>query len=440
MKWITIIIFLFLFHPGICQWQSLDQGLTSFSNDMLYDSTTGLIYVGGYFDYTGDSLRVNSIASWDGMHWDSLAGGVKVIPVVRLIKYQNKLFASGRFVYSNTSDENWLGIWDGNHWDTLDERINGYIDCFKEYNNELYLGGGFNRIGTDTTIHLLAKWDNHTFTSFPFGALADGWAVSAIEFFQGQMYVGGNFYDTITGQPDIEVYDGTAFHSFGGNVLADGTGFISSMVVYQNELYIAGGFHYNDNGQLLSCIMRWDGSQFHDVGGGVDGQVQKMKIINDEIYISGWFSHAGNISLRNWMAKWDGSQWSEVFHDTLDNGISDFNIFNNDLYIAGGFTTINNVPFNHIARYPGYVKVDELSKRDFIINYTNPVTSQLHIEFSNAYKISYELCNIFGEVVISGKCRSDRLNLTTQLLSPGVYIFHASNGNLTSSRKIVVQK
>lgn len=131
------------------------------------------------------------------------------------------------------------------------------------------------------------------------------------------MYVGGNYYDTITGVNDLEVYDGVSLHPFGGNGLDFGGAHVTAMVVYNNELYIAGGFNYVYGSNTFVNIMRWDGSQFHDVGGGVNGGINKMKIVNGEIYVSGYLTSAGNIPIHNYLAKWNGTTWSEVFRILL---------------------------------------------------------------------------------------------------------------------------
>ena len=48
--------------------------------------------------------------------------------------------------------------------------------------------------------------------------------------------------------------------------------FTLTMVVYQNELYIGGGFQKSD-GFTGNNIMKWDGHNFYEVGGGTNNTV-----------------------------------------------------------------------------------------------------------------------------------------------------------------------
>src|SRR5205809_479056 len=89
-----------------------------------------------------------------------------------------------------------------------------FADSIRENNNELYLGGIFDSIGLSQAVHI-AKYDGTSFSTFPFPSLAHGFSVKAIEFFQGEMYIGGNFYDTITGVNDLERWNGSSFEPFG---------------------------------------------------------------------------------------------------------------------------------------------------------------------------------------------------------------------------------
>jgi hypothetical protein len=443
--------FLFIFIFGICtinlsfaQWQSLGNGFDDWAGQyhLSYDSSNSILYVGGYFSYTADSLHVKGIAQWNGVSWDSLAGGISGGPAVQSMSiYRNKLHVSGCCFGHHISnmEENWLGIWNGNSWDTLTQKINGNIEVMKEYNGDLYLGGPFDRIGY-VKHHLLAKLSDTTYSYYPFGSQAGGYRVNAIEFYQGNMYVGGNFYDTITGVNDLEVWDGNSFQAFGGNGLGFGGSSVHAMVVYNNELYIAGGFEYVSGPDTFHNIMRWDGTQFLDVSGGINYTLSRlvMKIINGEIYICGALQSAGNIPIHNYIAKWNGNTWSEVFSDTIDGQITDFLLVNNDLYIAGNFKHINGVTFNHIAKYSGFVNINELKPDKLIINFSNPVHKNVYIELSKDMNVKYELIDMYGKLKMNGSERGKRFHIDVSELAAGIYLLHVSHGDVNETKKFVL--
>jgi hypothetical protein len=206
-----LILFYFLI-PKILlsQWVPLNGGLDDYGRVLYYDSVSSLLYAGGYFTYA-DNLVVNKIARWDGLHWDSLSSGARYgAPVFSITKYHGKIFASSVFDNFPSSNQNWLYWWNVNRWDTLDVRINQEVATFKEYNNNLYLGGLFSKIGTQDA-NFIARYDGTNFYPISLPSEGGGYSVNAIEFFQGQMYVGGNFYDTITGINDLERWNGSSY-------------------------------------------------------------------------------------------------------------------------------------------------------------------------------------------------------------------------------------
>ncbi len=401
------------------QWENLGLGFNRQGRILYYDPSTNLLYAGGNFEYA-DSVFVNCIAVWNGIKWDSLGKGPAYGgPVYSITKYQNKIYASGKFYYHQFEDDNWLGSWNGQNWDTSYQRVNSVIDVFKEFNNDLYFGGSFTKIGNQNA-SLIAKFDGNNFTPFPLNSEGGGFFVKAIEFFQGHMYVGGNFYDTINGVNDLERWDGISFQPFGGNGLAFGSDYVSSMVVYNNELYIAGGF-WLSSGSPANNIMRWDGNQFYDVGGGLNGGALKMHIFNGELYICGAFTMAGTVPV-NYIAKWNGVQWSEVCSSTFNNGpIQDFTIINNDLYVIGGFTLIDTIPIKYIAKYAGYTDVTEYTHVTQINISPNPANNKLIIRNKKPENISYEIYDVLGKKYFVGEIDLSVYEISIYSLEPGLY-------------------
>jgi hypothetical protein len=433
MKKIILVFFLSIYwHSSYSQWVGLKSGFSSAGYTFFYDSTSNLLYVGGLFNYA-DSIRVNGIATWDGSLWDSLGSGITYGgPVYTITKFQGKIFVSGWFNFTPPNLFNWLSFWNGNTWDTLGVSVNSFIKTFKEHNNELYIGGTFNKIGLQDAI-LIAKFNGNNFTSYQFPCI--DYSVNAIEFYQGYMYVGGNFYDTLSGVNDLERWDGTSFQPFGGNGLAFGSGAVSSMVIYNNELYIAGGFSIA-TGSPADNIMRWDGSQFHDVGSGLNGGVRQMRVINNEIYVCGDFTMAGSTPV-NYVAKWDGNSWSKVFNNTFNNIVLDIIGVGNDLYVTGGFTMIDSMPFNYIAKYANYTSISEIES-PFSVNVSpNPASDKIFVDSKSKIIDAYKIFDALGREIKSNAVKSLKVEINIPQLQSGIYFLLLSNEDERIVKKFI---
>ncbi len=354
VKTSIIFIFLFLnFMKVASQWTQLGTGLNHPGRCLIYDNSNQQLIVGGNFDLSG-GITTNRIASWNGVQWSSFGTGAPYgAPVYSITRYQNNLYASSIFL-NNPSQQNWFNKWNGISWDTISPTINGPIACFKEYNGDLYLGGVFQQTNNNN-LNMIAKYDGTSFYSFPLPASYN--SVNAIEFFQGNMYIGGNFYDSIEQVNDLEMWNGTSFVPFGTNGLAAGPDFVNALAVYNNELYIGGWFTLS-NGDPANYIMKWDGNQLQEVGGGLNGPVSRMKSYNDGLYICGTFSMAGNLQVPG-IVRWEGNQWISVCDTFLNFGITDFIVDNGDLYLTGGFDFIGSLNVNYIAKLEGTLLVDD---------------------------------------------------------------------------------
>src|SRR5207253_2224941 len=129
------------------------------------------------------------------------------------------------------------------------------------------------------------------------------------------------------------------FHGIG---FPGGNQSIFDMVVFRNELYV-GGLFTQGGGCAGNYIMKWDGSLWHDVGGGMDGTVWCLKVYNDNLYAGGPFTNAGGSTARG-IARWDGVSWHPLSTDILDL-VLDMAFYQNTLYVA------TNYRYNNFAKY-----------------------------------------------------------------------------------------
>jgi hypothetical protein len=140
---------------------------------------------------------------------------------------------------------------------------------------------------------------------------------------------------------------------------------IEAMAVFDDgsgeALYVGGEFS-RAGGASVNGLAKWDGTQWSDVGGGVNGTVRAIAVFDDgsgpALYIGGSFQTAGNETIEA-LAKWDGSTWSHVGNAFVNGGfvwsLAVFDAGNGPaLYVGGFFTEVGgSVPANRIARWDG---------------------------------------------------------------------------------------
>jgi len=240
-----------------------------------------------------------------------------------------------------------------------------------------------------------------------------------------------------TGVNDLEVWDGNNFHPFGGNGLAFGGDYVSSMVVYNNELYIGGWFQtaFGDPG---NSIMRWDGFQLRNVGAGMDLGIRKMHVYGGLLYACGTFTTAGGIPASG-IAVWDGAQWSPVVPSFTFNGISDFAIIGNDIYLIGGFDTINSVHMNGITMYSGINAIETIYSETGFRIVSNPVSDIIRLSFQNQGNFKVRIVNLLGSVLHSEESYNNSCELDIQSLPAGIYFVQVETEMGNACKKFVKQ-
>lgn len=157
---------------------------------------------------------------------------------------------------------------------------------------------------------------------------------------------------------DDEVCEPGWVGTFGGKPDADNT--VLAMAVFDAgdgpELYVGGRFR-NVAGVAGDWIAKWDGLEWRDVGGGMNGPVFALCVFDDgagpALHVGGAFTLAGGVEVRN-IARWDGEAWSGV-GGGVDATVSALWAPDNEaaLYVGGAFTTAGGVAANRVARWSG---------------------------------------------------------------------------------------
>jgi hypothetical protein len=131
---------------------------------------------------------------------------------------------------------------------------------------------------------------------------------------------------------------------------------VFAVATWQSDVYVGGSFHLAGD-VIAHNIARWDGTTWHDVGGGMVGYVFALAFDTaGNLYAGGSFSHAGAVAARG-IAKWDGTTWS-----ALAGGITNGTMINaitidpgGNVYAGGDFTMMSGVAAANIAMWNGAV-------------------------------------------------------------------------------------
>jgi hypothetical protein len=171
----------------------------------------------------------------------------------------------------------------------------------------------------------------------------------------GQLYAGGSFW-TAGGVAAnyIARWDGSQWHSLGSGMDSE----VRALAFGPDSSLYVGGAFTTAGGVAANHIARWDGSEWHPLGSGMNGQVRALAVGPDgSLYAGGSFTTAGGLAA-NRIARWDGSQWHPLGSGM---GMSDYSaeVFalavgpDGSLYAGGYFTRAGGVAANYIARWDG---------------------------------------------------------------------------------------
>jgi len=246
-------------------------------------------------------------------------------------------------------------------WSPAGAGLSSQVNVMMEFNNNLYVGGGFGTAGGIDALGI-AKWNGAIWDSV--GSGVTGGIVESFAVYNGELYVGGGF-SSAGGLPNtglIAKWDGTMWSEVGGGAVEAAVLSINALAVYKGELY-AGGKYTSIGGIGVNHIARWDGTSWKNVGGGISGSipsVHAMVVYNDDLYVSGEFISAGGI-ISPRMARWDSTQWDSV-GSGFNGGVTEMTVdtISNTLYAGGGFTSADGVLVYGLAKWDGveWARVD----------------------------------------------------------------------------------
>ncbi len=151
---------------------------------------------------------------------------------------------------------------------------------------------------------------------------------------------------SVNGTGRIARWDGSQWHALGSGI-DDGT--VYTIAISGSTIYVGGSF--------TNRIARWDGAQWHAVPGGTSivNWIRAIAISGDNVYIGGNFYLFTTIETR-FLARWDGSRWHAVGGANALGGVSSpsvntLAIDGDNLYVGGNFINAGGNPYaDYVAR------------------------------------------------------------------------------------------
>lgn len=425
----------------------LGQGFDFAEVRCLYaDTANNLLYAGGSFGYSG-TTKVNGISVWNGVMWDSLAGGTdNSANVFSILNYNDTLLACGTFTYMNGLNVKGSANWDGNFWyPFINASAYGYGGICKAriIDSNLYLVGVFDTVSTIRSFKI-AYYDGISWNAFPPLDTTDGgFAFLDVIKFNNEIYVCGNFEgNTIPNTKDVAKFNGTTWTDVGGGLTGFFTG-AGSFAIYNGELYMAGSFGFPFSSDPYNNIMKWDGNNWSDVGGGVDVTIFAMHVFNGELYVGGVFQNvAGGTIPAPGLAKWDGTQWHTIPGlVSIDNAVESFADMNGKLYIGGAFFHINGIPMNKVAVYDPLTGIQQNEWQNQLSIYPNIANEYITIQNPKNHNLTFQLTDTQGRKVTDQLSSSAAvIKLPVSHLQQGMYLLNCKNNNGSLTKKIIVSK
>jgi hypothetical protein len=135
-------------------------------------------------------------------------------------------------------------------------------------------------------------------------------------------------------------------------------GSVNAIAISGTDVFVGGSFTNAGGVPGANYIARWDGTQWHAVGGAnaISGPVYDIALSGTDVYVGGFFFNAGGVPGANNIARWDGTTWSGLLSGTfgISTTVNTIALSGTDVYVGGFFFNAGGVPgADYIARWDG---------------------------------------------------------------------------------------
>lgn len=343
-------------------WQPLGDGINDEVYALAYDPDNDLLYAGGMFTQAGVT-SVNNIAKWNGSAWSALDSGIESTGEVNTMLYRSgTLFVGGSFNTAGGMTVNNITSWNGSNWGALigpsTAGTNGSVfDLTYDFANNLLFAGQDGQQAGGTDALYASKWDGSNWGPVYGSDLNNRVEAIAYDPINNYLYVGG--WMTNAGGVPVNymarLYNPssptTNWQAMGAGITAEAFTDINAFAMAGSDLYVGGNFDHA-GGSPVSNIAMWDGSDWSQLAGGVNGSVYCLAYdsASGRLYVGGNFTLA-DAGTANYIAVWNGSLWS-----TLGSGMDDSVVGlavdpEGNIYAGGYFSTAGGVSAARVAKW-----------------------------------------------------------------------------------------
>ena len=303
-------------------WRNVGGGTAGSIVSMAF--AAGRLYVAGTFQSVGGGTPSSAVAMWDGNAWQSMGNIISPYGVADItVGPGGSLFVVGSFLATNAlSDYLHALVWQNGEWQavqglSLYAGVRRLESVIYTSDQKLVVTGDFDSIN-GLPANRIAAWNGDEWEG-----LGDGLFYSSrsptkpvIENYGADLVVGGYF--SYAGQSHVNGiarWNGISWRGLGSGVSGGDNSLIKDVAVSpDNHLYLAGAF--NNVGPVPAAnVVEWSGEEWHELGSGVDDQVETMVIDKEgNLVIGGRFTQAGGISSPA-IARWNGVRWDAMNND-----------------------------------------------------------------------------------------------------------------------------
>ena len=394
-------------YDGI-SWSSLGSGLNVSAGNVAraIHCAGGFVYIAGPFNAVG-GINSTGFACWNGSSWSGLNTGGMILGLstdictfngdlyvsalasptgfngmVKVFRYlsgslqqiggnfnsdiyhlriiNNTLTAAGNFTQVGSTGVDYIAQWDGIDWVNAGQGLNFVVYDIAEANGFTFAAGDVSMPGSPVNFRHTAVRKNNCWK--PTGNGMNG-SVEALYTYGSTVFAGGRFSEAGGLAGKIVRWNGSQWDTLSGGMVINK---VYDLVVFRDTLY-AGGEFTNPSDLSGHYIIRWNGSTWEPVPGSVNYTVFTLESYNNELYVGGDFSSTPSGPAYN-IVKYDGQSWIPI--SSLTNGIVKDIAFDQNglMYVGGGFTTIGGVQARRIAKYNGVTWSEVGSGVDQFVN------------------------------------------------------------------------